>query len=131
MVRIKHATYTHRRKKRVLKKTKGQFGHKSKRFKQAVRSLIAGQQFAYAHRKAKKRSFRQLWVIRISAACKEAGVSYSRFINGLTTAKINIDRRVLAEMAISSPDAFKKLVEVSQQAGQPAPAKAASKSKKA
>ena len=131
MVRIKHAGYTHRRKKRILKKAKGQFGHKKSRFKQAVRSLIKGRQFAYRDRKVKKREFRQLWITRISAGCAEAGLSYSRFIQGLTASKISIDRRMLAELAVSAPEAFKKLVEASKQAAAPAPAKATSKAKKA
>jgi len=116
MVRIKHAVSSKKRKKRVLKKAKGQFGHRSRRHSQAKRSVIKGQAYAYRDRKAKKRLYRRLWTVRINAACREAGVSYSRFIRGLNVAKIAIDRKMLAELAISSPAAFKKLVKLAQEA---------------
>lgn len=131
MARIKHATYTHRRKKRVLKQTKGQFSHRRRRFKQAIRSLIKGMQYAYRDRKTKKRVFRNLWIVRVNAACREAGMTYSRFVQGLKLANIAIDRRILAELAVSSPEAFKKLVAAAQKAEGSAPAKKHTKTAKA
>lgn len=110
MVRVRAAVSTKRRKKRVLKKAKGQFGHKSKRYAQAKRSVVKGLTYAYRDRKVKKREFKSLWIIRINAACREAGISYSRFIKGLSDAEIAINRKMLAELAVSSPAAFQKLV---------------------
>ncbi|MCA9405213.1 MAG: 50S ribosomal protein L20 [Candidatus Omnitrophica bacterium] len=116
MVRIKTNVATQKRKKKVLKQARGQFGHRSKRYRQAVRSVVKGLTYQYRDRKVKKREFRRLWIVRISAACQEAGVLYSRFINGLAVANVDIDRKVLAEMAVNSPEAFKKLVNVAQDA---------------
>lgn len=131
MVRVRSATTAQKRKKRVLKKAKGQFGHRSRRYRQAKRSVIKGLTYAYRDRKVKKREFKRLWIIRISAACQEAGVTYSRFMNGLKKANIDIDRKVLSELAVSSPAAFKKLVKLSKEtpSGEPKKkTKAASKS---
>jgi len=115
MVRVRSAVTAQKRKKRVLKKAKGQFGHKSTRYRQAKRSVIKGMTYAYRDRKVKKREFKRLWIIRINAACQEAGVTYSRFMNGLKKANIDIDRKVLSELAVSSPAAFKKLVKLSKE----------------
>ncbi len=115
MVRVRSAATAQKRKKRVLKKAKGQFGHRSTRYRQAKRSVIKGMAYAYRDRKVKKREFKRLWIIRINAACQESGVTYSRFINGLKQANIEIDRKVLSELAISSPAAFKKLVKLSRE----------------
>ena len=115
MVRVRSVHTAHRRKKRVLKKAKGQFGHRSKRYRQAKRSVTRGMVYAYRDRKVRKREFRRLWIIRINAACQEAGVTYSRFMNGLRRAKVDIDRKMLSELAISSPAAFKKLVKLSKE----------------
>lgn len=112
MVRVRSVLSAHRRKKRVLKKAKGQFGHRSRRFTQAKRSVIKGMDYNYRHRKNRKGEFRSLWIIRINAACKQAGTTYSRFIKGLSNAKVELDRKVLADLAVNSPDAFKKLVEL-------------------
>ena len=116
MVRIRHSVATHKRKKRVLKQTKGQFAQKHSRYRQAKRSLIKGRTYAFRDRKVKKRDFRALWIVRINAACQEAGITYSRFINGLKQAKIGVDRKMIAELAVSSPDAFQKLVEMAKKA---------------
>ena len=114
MVKIKHAVSTRRRKKRLIKQAKGQFGQKSKRYQQALLSLQKGKVYAYRDRKVKKREIRNLWIIRINAICQENGITYSRFINGLREAKVNIDRKILADLAVNSPEAFKKLVEAAQ-----------------
>ncbi len=117
MVRIRHSVTTHKRKKRVLKKTKGQFAQKHSRYRQAKRSLIKGLTYAFRDRKVKTRQFRQLWITRINAACQSAGISYSRFIDGLQKAKVEIDRKIMADLAVSSPDVFAKLVEIAKNAG--------------
>lgn len=112
MARVSNAVASRKRKKRVLKQTKGQFGQKSRRYRQAKGSLVKGLAYEFRDRKAKKREFRSLWTIRINAACQEAGVNYSRFISGLKKAEIALDRKMLSELAISSPAAFKKLVKI-------------------
>lgn len=126
MVRIKTSVASHRRKKRVLKDAKGQFGQRSRRYSQAKRSVIKGLIYQYRDRKVKKREFRALWIIRINAACQEAGINYSRFINGLKNANIELNRKVMAELTITAPDVFKELVNIAKnakpQAAQPAPA---------
>ena len=122
MVRIKTNVYSHKRKKRVLKEAKGQFGERSKRYKEAAKSLIASKQYAYFDRKKKKSDFRSLWIIRLNAACRELGTSYSRFIRGLKAAKINLDRKILADLAVTAPDAFARIVESAKSASA-APAK--------
>ena len=114
MARVKHAVSSLRKKKRVLKATKGQFGHRKSRYKQAKRSLIKAMRYAYRDRKVKKREFRALWNVRINAACRENGLTYSRFIKGLINANVEINRKSLAELAVSSPDAFKKLIELAK-----------------
>lgn len=116
MVKISTSVSSHRRKKRVLKAAKGQFGQRSRRYSQAKISVTKGMAYAFRDRKAKKREFRRLWTVRINAACQEEGVSYSRFIDGLTKANVGLDRKVLSELAISSPDAFKELVKLSGEA---------------
>lgn len=116
MVRIKSSVVAHKRKKAVLKAAKGQFGHRSKRFVQAKRSVDKGLTYAFRDRKVRKREFRRLWIIRISAACKEEGILYSRFIKGLSDAKVEINRKSISELAIHSPEAFRKLVAVAKEA---------------
>jgi large subunit ribosomal protein L20 len=114
MVRIKSNVYSHKRKKRVLKEAKGQFGDRSKRYKEAIKSLIGSRQYAYFDRKKKKSEFRSLWIIRLNAACRESGISYSRFINGLKTAHINLDRKVLADLAVREPEVFAQILELAK-----------------
>lgn len=115
MVRIKSSVTSHRRKKRLLKSAKGQFGHRSKHFSQAKRSVIRGLVYQYRDRKVMKREFRRLWIVRINAACREEGITYSRFIKGLIDAKVEVDRKLLAEVAVSSPESFKKLVTIAKE----------------
>ena len=111
MVRIKTNVYSHKRKKRVLKEAKGQFGDRSKRYKEAIKSLIGSRQYAYFDRKKKKGEYRSVWIIRLNAACRESGITYSRFISGLKAANITIDRKVLADLAITQPEVFAQIVE--------------------
>ncbi len=114
MVRITHSVASHRRKKRVLKAAKGQWGDRSKRFRHAKESLMHSMKYAYRDRKVKKRVFRSLWIARINAACRAAGITYSRFMNGLKKANILLDRKALAEVAVTDKAAFKKLVELAK-----------------
>ncbi len=111
MVRIKTNVYSHRRKKRVLKEAKGQFGDRSKRYKEAIKSLIGSRQYAYFDRKKKKGDYRNLWIIRLNAACRESGITYSRFISGLKAAQIVLDRKVMADLAVTEPEVFALLIE--------------------
>ena len=114
MVRVSGAVAAQKRKKKVLKQAKGQFGHRSKRYRQAAKSVIKGLVYQYRDRKVKKREFRSLWIIRINAACKEQGISYSRFIDGLTKAKVDVNRKMIADLAIHSPESFEKLVQTAK-----------------
>ncbi len=123
MVRIKTNVYSHKRKKRVLKEAKGQFSARSKRYKEAAKSLTASKQYSYYDRKKKKGEFRSLWIIRINAACQEMGITYSRFISGLKASKIEIDRKVLADLAVTAPDAFAQIVDTAKASLAAAPKK--------
>ena len=114
MAKIKHSVATRKRKKRLLKKAKGYWGDRSKQFQQARRTLMHALVYAYRDRKNKKRVARQLWIIRINAACRQEGTTYSRFMKGLKKAKVNLDRKILAELAVNDTHAFKKLVELAK-----------------
>ena len=111
MARIKGAVKTRARRKKILKLAKGYRGAKSKLFKTANQAVMKSLSYAYRDRKAKKREFRQLWIARINAAARMNGISYSKFKNGLKKNNININRKMLSEIAISDPAAFTKLVE--------------------
>jgi len=111
MARVKRGTRSHKKRKNVLKKAKGfRWGRKSK-YKAAKEALYHAWTHSYRDRKKKKRNFRRLWQIQISAACKANETSYSKFIKGLKDKKIEIDRKMLAELAKKNPDIFKKLME--------------------
>ena len=110
-MRIKGAVKTRARRKKILKLAKGYRGAKSKLFKTANQAVMKSLSYAYRDRKAKKREFRQLWIARINAAARMNGISYSKFMNGLKKNNININRKMLSEIAISDPAAFTKLVE--------------------
>ena len=111
MARIKGAVTTRARRKRVLKRAKGYFGAKSIRFKMAKQAVMKSGQYAYVGRKNKKRDFRRLWIARINAAARINGISYSRLMDGIKKKNININRKMLAEMAVSDAEGFAKLVE--------------------
>lgn len=111
MPRATNAPATRARRKRVLKKARGMFGNKSRLFRYAKDAVNRGEAFAYKHRKRKKTEFRQLWIVRINAAVRPHGISYSRFINGLLKANIKLDRKQLSEMAIHDEAGFAKVVE--------------------
>jgi len=114
MAKIKHSVATRRRKKRLLKKTKGYWGDRSKQYRQARRALMHALVYAYRDRRVKKRDFRRLWITRINAACRAAGITYSKFMNGLKKAKVSLDRKILADLAVKDTHAFKKLVEIAK-----------------
>lgn len=111
MARIKGAMNARKRHKRVLKLAKGYFGAKSKLFKTANQAVMKSLVYAYVGRKRKKRDFRRLWITRINAATRMNGMSYSRFMNGLKKANIEINRKMLADLAVSDESAFAQLVE--------------------
>ena len=116
MARIKGAMMTRKRRNKTLKLAKGYWGSKSKHFKMAKQAVMKSGQYAYIGRKQKKRDFRQLWITRISAACKMNGMNYSTFINGLKKAGIDLNRKMLSEIAISDPAAFTTLTEKAKEA---------------
>jgi large subunit ribosomal protein L20 len=111
MSRVKGALRTRARHKKILKLAKGYFGGKSKLFRIANQAVMKSLSYAYRDRKAKKRDFRQLWISRINAAARMNGMSYSRFMNGLKKAGVNLNRKVLADMAVNDAQAFAQLVE--------------------
>lgn len=116
MARIKVGVTAHRRHKHILKLAKGYRGAKSKQFKKANETVMKGLYYARRDRRAKKGQFRRLWIARINAATRANGMSYSRFIYGLTKAGIAMDRKVMADMAINDAAAFTKLVEAAKAA---------------
>lgn len=111
MARIKGAIATRKRRKKILKLAKGYWGARSKHFKMAKEAVMKSGNYAYIGRKQRKRDFRRLWITRISAACKENGMNYSTFINGIKKANISLNRKMLAEIAVSNSEDFKALVE--------------------
>ena len=111
MARIKGAMATRKRRKKVLKAAKGYYGSKHALFKTAKQAVMKRGPYAYIGRKQKKRDFRRLWITRISAACKLNGTNYSTFMNGLKKAGIDLNRKMLAEIAVSDAAAFTALVE--------------------
>ena len=111
MARIKFAKVTRARRKKVLKAAKGYWGAKSKHFKMAKQAVMKSGNYAFIGRKQKKRDFRKLWITRISAQAKVCGINYSRLMNGLKKADINLNRKMLAELAVNDKEAFAALVE--------------------
>ncbi len=111
MARVKGAMRTRARHKKILKLAKGYFGHKSKLFRTANQAVMKSLVYAYRDRKAKKRDFRKLWVVRINAAARINGLSYSRFISGLKKSGIDLNRKVLADMAMNDAPSFAQLAE--------------------
>ena len=111
MARIKGAMHTRKRHKKILKLAKGYRGGRSRLFRTANEAVMKAMANAYIGRKQKKRDFRQLWIARINAAARANGMNYSTMMNGLKKAGISINRKMLAEIAVSDPQAFKKLVE--------------------
>jgi len=116
MARVKGALATRKRRKKVLKLAKGYFGAKSKLFKTAKEAVMKSGNYAYIGRRQKKRDFRRLWITRISAAAKMNGMNYSTFMNGLNKAGVQINRKMLADIAVNDPAGFADLVKSAQKA---------------
>ncbi len=111
MPRPKRSVASRARRKKILKQAKGYYGARSRSFKVAKQAVIRAGQYAYRDRRQRKRQFRSLWIMRINAAARQHGLTYSRFIAGLKAADIDMDRRVLADLALQEPDAFSALVD--------------------
>ncbi|HRK64006.1 MAG TPA: 50S ribosomal protein L20 [Terricaulis sp.] len=116
MARVKGGVTAHARHKKVLKKAKGYYGRRKNTFRAANAAVEKAGLYAYRDRKAKKRTFRALWIQRINAAVREEGLTYSRFISGLAKAGIELDRKVMADIAMNQPEAFKGLITQAQAA---------------
>ena len=114
MARVKNGAVTKARHKKVLKEAKGYFGSKHRLYKTAKEQLMHSGQYAFRDRKQKKRDFRKLWITRINAACRLNDISYSRFIEGLNKAGVEVNRKMLSEIAINDPKAFSELVKVAK-----------------
>ncbi len=114
MTKIKHSVATRRRKKRLLKQAKGYWGDRSKQYRQARRALLHDLVYAYRDRRLRKRDFRRLWITRINAACRQAGITYSTFMHGLKKEKIGLDRKILADLAVKDAKVFEKLIEITK-----------------
>lgn len=115
MTRVKRGVASHHRHKKMLKATKGYRNLRSKTFKQAKTAWMKAGEHEYRDRKVKKRTFRRLWIVRLNAACRDAGINYSRFIEGLTKKAALLDRKVMAEIARTEPVAFAKLVSIAKE----------------
>jgi len=116
MPRVKRGKIKHRRHKAVLKDASGFVGGRHRLFRSAKETLMRAKRYAYRDRRVRKREFRRLWIARINAAVRERGITYSRFMNGLTASGVGLDRRSLAELAIHNPAAFDEVVEAVKQA---------------
>ncbi len=114
MPRVKRGVTAKARHRKVLKQAKGYYGARSRVYRVAKQAVIKAGQYAYRDRRQRKRQFRQLWIIRINAAARECGISYSRFMNGLSKASIEIDRKVLADIAVHDKEAFAELAKLAQ-----------------
>jgi large subunit ribosomal protein L20 len=115
MPRVKNSVATRKRRKKILKLAKGYFGSKSKLFKVANQQVMKSLAYAYRDRKARKRDFRKLWITRINAAARDNGLPYSRFMNGLKKAGVEVNRKILADLAVNDPGAFSQLVKVAKE----------------
>jgi len=111
MSRVKRGVTAHARHRKVIKKAKGYYGRRKNTFRVANQAVEKAGQYAYRDRRTRKRNFRSLWIQRINAAAREAGMTYARFINGLDRAGIEVDRKVLADLAVKEPEAFQALAE--------------------
>ena len=116
MARVKRGVTTHARHKKVIKQAKGYSGRNKNVFRAAVERVEKGLQYAYRDRRVRKRTFRSLWIQRINAGAREHGLTYSQFMNGIKRSGIEIDRKVLSDLAVREPDAFKALAEKAQAA---------------
>ena len=115
-MRIKRSVNALKKRKKILKSAKGYWGARSKQYRVANQAVMKSGQYAYVGRRLKKRDFRQLWITRINAGCRANDISYSQFMHGLKTANINLNRKVLADLALTDPAAFASLVETAKKA---------------
>ena len=116
MSRVKTGVVRHRKHKKILKRAKGYWGKRSKSFRIAQQTLLNAADYSYRDRRDKKNDFRRLWIVRINAAARLEGMTYSTFMSGLRKAGVEINRKVIADLAVKEPQAFKKLIEVAQNA---------------
>jgi len=116
MSRVKRGVTAHARHKKIIKQAKGYYGRRKNVFRAAVQAVEKAGQYAYRDRRQRKRNFRALWIQRINAAARALGLTYGRFINGLDNAGVEIDRKVLADLAVREPDAFLSLVDTAKAA---------------
>ncbi|MGI9648801.1 MAG: 50S ribosomal protein L20 [Acidimicrobiia bacterium] len=116
MARAKHAVPSKAKRRKVLKQARGYTGARSRRYRTAHEQVLGARDDAFAHRRAKKGDFRRLWITRINAAARQNGTTYSQLMSGLKSAEVDIDRKMLAELAVNEPAAFAALVEVAGQA---------------
>jgi len=114
MARVKRGVTARRRHKKILKLAKGYRGARSKVFRVANQAVMRSLMYSYAHRKQRKRDFRKLWITRINAAARQNGLSYNRFINGLKKSGVEINRKILAELAVNDAQAFSKLADIAK-----------------
>ncbi len=123
MARVKRAVHAKKHRKSTLKKAKGYYGNKSRSFRAANEQVMHSGNYAFRDRRARKGEFRRLWIQRINAGCRQHGTSYSQFINGLKVAEIEVDRKILADLVVNEPEAFKALVDTAMAAidAQPKP----------
>jgi len=115
MARVKRGVRAHRRHKKILKLARGYKGRRSKTFKMAKQQVIRSMAFAYAHRKLRRREFRKLWITRINAAARMNDITYNRLMYGLKLAGVNINRKIMADLAVNDPAAFTRLVEIAKE----------------
>ncbi len=118
MARVKRAVNAHKKRRKVMERASGYTGARSRRYRTAREQTLNSRQYAYRDRRARKGDFRRLWIMRINAAARLNGTTYSRFIAGLKSAEVEVDRKMLAEMAVNDPGAFAQLVEVANSAGE-------------
>lgn len=124
MARVKRGVHAKKKHRAVLNKAKGYYGHRSRTFRAANEAVMHAGNYAFRDRRARKGEMRKLWIQRINAACRLNGISYSRFISGLRLAEVDVDRKVLADLAVRDPQAFAALVEVAASASATADASA-------
>lgn len=125
MARVKRAVNAHKKRRAILESASGYRGQRSRLYRKAKEQVLRSLNYAYRDRRARKGDFRQLWITRINAAARANGMTYNRFIQGLKAAELEIDRRMLAELAVNDPEVFKTLVELAKQALPAQDAKAA------
>ncbi len=116
MSRVKRSVHSKKHRRAVLDRAKGYYGNKSRSFRAANEQVMHSLQYAYRDRRARKGEFRRLWIVRINAACRQHDISYSRFIAGLKQAEVDVDRKVLADLAVNDPAAFSALVVTAREA---------------